>query len=273
MDVKTILKEKGFRFNRQFGQNFLLDEDVLDGIAEASGEKGTVVEVGAGAGTLTRALSARAKKVVAFEIDKNLKKVLDVTLKDRHNVTLIMGDVMKYPVSEIEKLCGGEYSVVANIPYYVTTPLIMNFLEQGKQVKSLTLTVQKEVAERLCAKEASKQYGAITVAVNAVADTEIVRLLPKEAFYPSPEVDSAVIRITLRRDKYDVADRDTFRRTVKAAFAMRRKTLANNLCALGFDKKQAEEVLSQAGLPAGCRGEQLSVVQFVNLSRIVGENL
>ena len=149
----------------------------------------------------------------------------------------------------------------------------MNFLEQGKQVKSLTLTVQKEVAERLCAKEASKQYGAITVAVNAVADTEIVRLLPKEAFYPSPEVDSAVIRITLRRDKYDVADRDTFRRTVKAAFAMRRKTLANNLCALGFDKKQAEDVLSQAGLPAGCRGEQLSVEQFVNLSRIVGENL
>ena len=273
MDVKTILKEKGFRFNRQFGQNFLLDEDVLDGIAEASGEKDTVVEVGAGAGTLTRALSARAKKVVAFEIDKNLKKVLDVTLKDRYNVTLIMGDVMKYPVSEIERLCGGEYSVVANIPYYVTTPLIMNFLEQGKQVKSLTLTVQKEVAERLCAKEASKQYGAITVAVNAVADTEIVRLLPKEAFYPSPEVDSAVIRITLRRDKYDVADRDTFRRTVKAAFAMRRKTLANNLCALGFDKKQAEDVLSQAGLPAGCRGEQLSVEQFVNLSRIVGENL
>ncbi len=266
MDVKQILKERGFRFNKQFGQNFLTDDGLLSQIAGDADCADTVLEIGAGAGTLTRVLSRFAPKVVAFEIDKNLKDVLAVTLADCPNVQLVMGDVMKYSTAEIESLCGGTYSVVANIPYYITTPLLMKFIEEGKNVRSLTLTIQKEVAERLVAKPATKQYGAITVAVDSVADVEITRILPKELFYPQPNVDSAVVNIVLKRDKYPIDDAKAFRKTVKTAFAMRRKTLVNNI-AVGFqtDKATAESVLHDCNLGATCRGEELSTQQFVEL--------
>lgn len=268
MDVKRLLKEKEFRFNKQFGQNFLTDEFLLQQIADdAEIRGGTVLEVGAGAGTLTRVLSKNAKKVVAFEIDRNLQKILDVTLADCHNVEVIIGDIMRYKTEDVEKICGGSYSVVANIPYYITTPLIMNFVEQGKNVSSLTLTIQKEVAERLVAKAATKQYGAITVAVDAVADAQITRILPRELFYPQPNVDSAVVKILFNRSKYDIQDGAFFRKTVKTAFAMRRKTLTNNLV-VGFniDKAAAENILSQCGFESNVRGEELTTEQFVRLS-------
>lgn len=266
MDVKQILRDSGFRFNKQFGQNFLTDDVLLSQIAGDADCADTVLEVGAGAGTLTRVLSTVASKVVAFEIDRNLKSVLDVTLADCHNVKLVMGDVMKFSTAEIESLCGGAYSVVANIPYYITTPLLMKFIEEGKNVRSLTLTVQKEVAERLVAKPATKQYGAITVAVDSVADVKITRILPKELFYPQPNVDSAVVNIVLKRDKYPIVDAKAFRKTVKAAFAMRRKTLVNNI-AVGVktDKVTAEKILTECGLASTCRGEELSTQQFVEL--------
>lgn len=271
MDIKQLLREMGFRFNKQFGQNFLTDENLLNNIcSDAEVDGGTVLEIGAGAGTLTRVLSKHADRVIAFEIDRNLEKVLNVTLADCPNVSVVMGDVMKYKMPEIEALSGGNYRVVANIPYYLTSPLIMRFVEEAINVTSLTLTIQKEVAERLAARPATKDYGAITVAVNAVADVAITRILPRDLFYPAPNVDSAVVRIDFRRNKFDVANPTLFRKTVRVSFAMRRKTLVNNL-AVGFaiSKQQAEEILAACNLPIGCRGEELSVEQFVQLYKYV----
>ena len=272
MDVKQILKENGFRFNKQFGQNFLTDGGVLSSIVSDAGlcRDDVVLEIGAGAGTLTRTIADNVKKVIAMEIDRNLEKILAITLADKRNVDVIIGDVMRYPMEQIEKTCGGEYKVVANIPYYITTPLIMNFIEQGTQVKSLTLTIQKEVAERLAAKPATKEYGAITVGVNAVADVTLCRILPRDLFYPEPNVDSAVVRLDVNRNKFCIDDHDFFRKTVRVAFAMRRKTLTNNLV-VGFkiDRATAENVLEKAGLTPNCRGEELSVEQFVKLSKLL----
>lgn len=271
MDIKQILKDNNFRFNKQFGQNFLTDKALLDEIvSDAEVEGGTVLEIGAGAGTLTRQLAQRADNVVAFEIDRNLEPVLKLTLADCPNVQVVLGDVMRYEMSEIERLCGGEFKLIANIPYYLTSPLIMTFVEQSANVQSMTLTIQKEVAERLTAMPATKEYGAITVAVNAVADVTLTRTLNRNLFYPVPNVDSAVVRIDMRRDKYDVTDKPLFRKTVKTAFAMRRKTLVNNLMS-GFKltRDAAEAILSLTGLSLNCRGEELSVEEFMSLYKTI----
>ena len=271
MDIKQLLKEMGFRFNKQFGQNFLTDENLLNNICiDAEIDGGTVLEIGAGAGTLTRVLSKHAEKVIAFEIDRNLVKVLNITLADCKNVRVVMADVMRYKMPELEALCGNSYRVVANIPYYLTSPLIMRFVEEAQNVTSLTLTIQKEVAERLAAKPSTKDYGAITVGVNAVADVEITRVLPRDLFYPQPNVDSAVVRIDFKRNKFDISNPILFRKVVRVSFAMRRKTLINNL-AVGFaiSKQQAEQILTECNLPISCRGEELSVEQFVQLYKTI----
>lgn len=275
MDVKQLLKNSGFRFNKQFGQNFLTDENLLAAICrDANINGGTVLEIGAGAGTLTRALSRCADKVVAFEIDRNLEQILAVTLADCPNVSLIMGDVMKYSMPQIEQLTGDDYRVVANIPYYLTGPLIMRFVEESQRVLSLTLTVQREVAERLAARPSTKEYGAITVAVQAVADVQVKRVLPRELFYPVPNVDSAVVTVDFKRDKFDIPDMKLFRKVVRAAFAMRRKTLLNCL-AVGFDidKERTAKIIAACGLQQNCRGETLDVQQFVKLCRVIKEEI
>lgn len=271
MDIKQILKDQGFRFNKQFGQNFLTDTVLLNGIVDdAEIDGGTVVEIGAGAGTLTRELAKRADNVIAFEVDRNLESVLKLTLAEFDNVQVVIGDVMRYDAQAIEDMCGTHFKVVANIPYYLTTPLIMMFVENSDKVDSLTLTVQKEVAERLAAKPSTKDYGAITVAVNAVADVTLTQELSRELFYPQPNVDSAVIRIDMNRNKYDISNRKLFRKTVKTAFAMRRKTLVNNLT-VGFNLNRvvAEQITTQSNLSVGCRGEELSVEQFVKLYKTI----
>ena len=272
MDIKQLLKDVGFRFNKQFGQNFLTDDALLRDICDdAQINGGTVLEIGAGAGTLTRALSRVADKVITFEIDRNLAPVLQYVLADCDNVQVVMGDFMKYSMPQVEQMCGCDYSVVANIPYYLTSPLVMRFAEEARNVRSLTLTVQKEVAQRLAAQPSTKAYGAITVAVNAVADVQIKRILPKNLFYPQPEVDSAVVNIIFNRDKTDVGDAETFRQTVKSAFAMRRKTLANNLSAgFGLSKSAAEHILAECKLPPNCRGEELDTEQFALLAHAIG---
>lgn len=268
MDVKQILKDQNFRFNKQFGQNFLTDRALLDEIVtDAQVDGGTVLEIGAGAGTLTRQLALAADKVIAFEIDRNLESVLKVTLADCSNVQVVIGDVMRYKMPEIEALLSGDkFKLVANIPYYLTSPLIMMFVENSLNVQSLTLTIQKEVALRLAAKPSTKDYGAITVAVNAVANVTLTRTLDRSLFYPAPNVDSAVVRIDMDRSKFDIANHALFRKTVKSAFAMRRKTLVNNLM-VGFNigRQTAESILTALDLPPNCRGEELSVEQFVQL--------
>lgn len=271
MDVKQVLKEQNFRFNKQFGQNFLTDKVLLDKIVSDAGvEGGTVLEIGAGAGTLTCRLAEHADKVIAFEIDRNLQSVLNITLADCDNVQVVIGDVMRYKMSEIEAMCGGSFKLVANIPYYLTTPLIMMFVENSLNVQSLTLTIQKEVAERLTASPATKDYGAITVAVNAAADVTLTRVLDRELFYPIPNVDSAVVRIDMDRSKYDIPNKALFRKTVKTAFAMRRKTLINNLMVgFGIDRSAAEAILAEMNLSPNCRGEELSVERFVELYRVI----
>lgn len=271
MEIKHILQQNNFKFNKQFGQNFLTDDNLLANITiDAGVDGGTVLEIGAGAGTLTKTLSKYADKVVSFEVDRNLQKVLETTLADCNNVQIVMGDVMKYKMDDIENLCGGQYRLVANIPYYITTPLLMRFVEEGKNVTSITLTIQKEVAERLASKPATKDYGAITVAVQAVADVTITRILPRDLFYPVPNVDSAVVRIDLNKNKFDIDDHEFFRKVVKISFAMRRKTLINNLM-VGFkmDRATAEKVLTQCDLRQNCRGEELSVQKFVDLCNVL----
>ncbi len=275
MDIKQLLKNEGFRFNKRFGQNFLTDDALLEAICnDAHALNQTVLEIGAGAGTLTRVLSRCAKKVIAFEIDRNLQPVLAQTLTGCDNVQLVMGDIMKYPMRQTEQMCGGPYRVVANIPYYLTSPLIMRFVEEARQAESLTLTVQKEVAERLAARPATKEYGAITVAVQAVADVQITRLLSRELFFPVPNVDSAVVTVDFRRDKFAIADPALFRKTVRVAFSMRRKTLVNCIgVGFGVSKEQAAALTAKCGLSPNCRGEELSVGQFVALYKTIEEEL
>lgn len=274
MEIKRLLDERGFRFNKQFGQNFLTDESILEDICQDAGVNGdAVLEVGAGAGTLTRVLSRHADKVVTFEIDKNLRDILQITLADCHNVQLVIGDIMKYPMSRIEELCGESYRVVANIPYYITSPFITRFVEETNCARSLTLTVQYEVARRLSASPRTKDYGALSVAVQSVADVTLTRVLGRELFYPKPNVDSAVVTLDFK-DKFDIADRDLFRKTVRSAFSMRRKTLANCLAnGFGISKEQSAAIIEKCGFSANCRGEELSVEQFVAMYKILKEEL
>ena len=272
MDIKKILKEENFIFKKAFGQNFLTDESLLSSIVDLSmiDKNSTVLEIGVGGGTLTRAIAKKAKRVVGFEIDKNLKPVLMKTLNEFSNVEIVYEDVMKRDIKEIENLLGGEYVLVANLPYYITTPIIMRFIEDAEKVKSIVITIQKEVAERIVANEKTSDYGSITVAINAVADSKIVKYLPRELFYPAPNVDSAVVKIDINKNKYQINDKKAFRNLVKHAFSMRRKTLVNNLMkGYQINRADAEGYLLKLNLPITARGEELSVENFVELSNLI----
>ena len=274
MDVKKILRENDFKFAKKFGQNFLTDENLLDEIVLKSGvgKDTVVVEIGAGAGTLTRAIANRAKKVYAFEIDENLKPVLNKTLDGLTNVELIFGDIMKMPIEELENTVGENYTVVANLPYYITTPVITMFLEKAKRVTGISVTVQKEVALRLAAAPKTSDYGAITVAVRLAGEAEIIKEIGRELFLPPPNVDSAVVKITIDKNKFAGLDRQKYRELVRAAFSMRRKTLANNLIkAYGISREEAEDALKRANLPVTVRGEELSEYDYAELLKAISE--
>lgn len=272
--IKDVLAKHGFSFNKQFGQNFITDANLLSAIVKDAGvtKTDTVIEIGAGAGTLTKALSDSCREVIAFEIDRNLMPVLNETLADSANVEIIIRDIMKMPMAELEKLAGGKYRVVANLPYYITTPIIMNFVENALNAVSLTVMVQKEVAERLSANCGGKDYGAITVAVQSVADIKITRIVKRDMFFPSPNVDSAVVRMDFNKNKYDIADKEFFRKTVKYAFSSRRKQLQNNLSAFfKLTKEKAMELIEKTGADKNARAETLSVEQFVKLANMLNE--
>lgn len=252
-------------FNKKFGQNFITDKNLLASIAADAGvtKEDIVVEIGAGAGTLTAALSDRAKEVIAYEIDENLKPVLARTLAGRENVRVIYEDFLKK-----SEALPTPFKVVANLPYYVTTPIVMRLLEGEERPESVTVMVQKEVAERLTAKPGTAEYGAITVSLNLVADAEITRIVGRQCFIPPPKVDSAVVKITLRDKGYSKEEIAFAGKIIRAAFNMRRKTLSNGIAALFGGKEVANRIIEEAGFPPSVRGETLSAEDYISLVRV-----
>ena len=274
-DIKSVLLESGFGFKKRLGQNFITDKNLLASIvAQAGVESGdTVVEIGCGAGTLTRAIAERAGRVIAFEVDKTLQPVLAQTLAGADNAEVIFRDFLKVNLPELEGEIG-EYKVVANLPYYVTTPLITKILDESRLCKSLTVMVQEEVALRLCARENTPEYGAITAVIALRASAEIVKKVPRTMFTPRPNVDSAVVKLTVQDGRIEVSDGALYKKTVHAAFAARRKTLANNLVnSFNLSRVQAEKILTDCGIDLKARGETLSPQQFAVLSENIGKIL
>lgn len=268
MDILALLKKHGFSFSKKYGQNFITDENLLDGIASDAGvcSSDTVLEIGAGAGTLTASLARKAGRVVAFEIDKTLEPVLGESLSGFDNVEVIFDDVTKWSEKQLDELLGKDYKVVANLPYYITTPLLFTFLERENKPSSITAMVQKEVAERICATEKKGDYGALSVSVAVRGDAEITRIVGRERFLPPPNVDSAIVRIELKGAP-PVKDEKTLYALIKNAFAMKRKTLVNNLAAgYGMSKPEAAELLTGLGFSDKVRGEELSKEDFYRLS-------
>jgi len=269
--LSDILKACNFRFNKKLGQNFISDSNLLDAIVADSrvGENDTVVEIGTGAGTLTAALAKKVKRVISFEVDASLKPVLEITLREFDNVEVVFKDVLKMSMTEIEALAIGDYHVVANLPYCITTPILMKFVEQAEHAQSLTLMMQKEVAQRLSSKPDTKEYGSVTVASDFYGEAKITRTVSRKLFYPEPNVDSAVVRIEKHKESLP-CDKKELRRVVKSAFAMRRKTLANNLAAsFGKSRTDYEKVLTDLDFSTTVRGEALSVIDFCRLTNLL----
>lgn len=272
MRLKDILTDSGFKFSKRFGQNFISDENLLASIVEKAGvtDEDTVIEIGCGAGTLTAAIAEKAKRVIGFEIDKSLAPVLKKTVGGYENAEIIFSDIMKIPTEEIESLAGGEYKIVANLPYYITTPVLMKFIEEGKKVASVCVMVQSEVADRLCASAGSAEYGAITAAVDFVGSAEKVLFVGRNNFYPVPKVDSAVVRIDIDRKKHEGADPKAYRAAVRCAFLSRRKTLVNNIMqSYGFSREKAENIVLSVSDDPKVRGETLSTEEFIRLSLLL----
>lgn len=259
-DLRLILSRNGFSFKKQFGQNFITDTNLLKSIAESAGidENSTVVEIGTGAGTLTREIAKIAKKVYSFEVDKNLRPVLEETLSGLDNVEVIFRDFLKTDIKEFEKSVG-EYTVIANLPYYITSPLVMKFVEESDKVKSLVIMVQEEVALRFCAKENTSDYGAITAAIALRGESKIIKRVSRNMFYPRPNVDSAVVKIDFVENRIFVKDKNVYRETVRCAFLSRRKTLENNMVnCFKMTRDEVKQILVESGIPEKARGETLS---------------
>lgn len=269
INLKDIIQGTDFHFNKALGQNFISDTNLLDAIVADSGitEDDTVVEIGTGGGTLTRSIAKVAKKVFSFEVDRNLEPVLALSLQGLDNVEVIFRDVLRMKDAQFEEIVAGDFKVIANLPYYITTPLIMRFLESDLKAKSLTVMVQKEVADRIAAKPNTPDYSAITLAVEMVGGAKITRSVNRKMFFPSPNVDSAVVRIDIDRTKLDGENAHLIHKLVRSAFVMRRKTLANNLAqAFCITKAEATEKIVAAGFDGMVRGEVLSLDDYIKLS-------
>lgn len=274
-DVKTLeslLKPAGFDFKKSLGQNFLINEEVCPAMAKAACDQNTgVLEIGPGVGVLTVELSKVAKRVVAIELDERLKKILPITLSDCDNVEVIFGDAMKLDLRKIieekfadcEKVC-----VCANLPYYITSPIIMMLLESKLPIDNVTVMVQKEAAERLCAKVGTRDSGAITVAVSYYAEPEILFEVDRYSFMPPPKVDSSVIKLNVRKlPPIKLNNEKAFFSLVKAAFAQRRKTLVNTVSnTMGIDKDELRQALEELNISPTVRSEQLTLEELSALS-------
>lgn len=276
-DLKGVLELQGFSFKKSLGQNFLIDDTVCPRMAAAvSSENVGVLEIGPGAGVLTAQLSATCKKVVSVELDTRLKPILEQTLTDCDNVKIIWNDILKI---NLKQLIAEEFAdcdtvnICANLPYYITSPVIMKLLESRLPISTIAVMVQKEAADRLCAEVGSRAAGAVTVAVNYYAEAQTLFGVPRTSFLPPPNVDSAVIKLTLRdMPPVGVKDEKLFFQIVKACFAQRRKILLNTVCnTLGLDKNVFREALNKAGIPETVRGEALTMEQLASIANALCE--
>ena len=271
--VKRILSKHGFTFSKALGQNFLINPDVCPQMAESlSADENTgVLEVGPGIGVLTKELCRVAGKVVSVELDKRLFPVLDETLAEFDNLEIINADVMKIDLNKLieEKFSGcSSVKVCANLPYYITSPVIMTLLESKLPVDEIVVMVQKEAGERLCAEVGSRMAGAVTVAVNYYADSEILFDVNRDSFMPSPKVDSVVIRLAVRKNsKFEVSNEKKFFSLVKCAFSQRRKTALNSISnTMGVPKDKISTVFTELGLDTNIRAEKLTMNDFINIA-------
>ncbi|MBE7050035.1 MAG: 16S rRNA (adenine(1518)-N(6)/adenine(1519)-N(6))-dimethyltransferase RsmA [Ruminococcaceae bacterium] len=275
--IKEILEKSGFHFSKSLGQNFLIDENVLDSIVSSAqiDENTSVIEIGPGFGTLTQRLLQKAKKVVCVEIDSSAIPILEENLSEFDNLKIINADVLKCDLKKIsqEEFEGERVCVVANLPYYITTPIIMHLLEEDLNIDSITVMIQKEVALRLGAKEGTKDYGAITLSVNYHAVPQIITHVPPSSFIPQPKVSSTVIKLSLRDEKaVKVKNEKLLFSLIKAAFGQRRKTLLNALSnspLVPFSKEEIQSCLSLCKIEPTRRGETLSLEEYA----LICENL
>lgn len=273
--VKKLIDKYDFRFSKSLGQNFLIDGNIVRKIVQGANirKEDYVLEIGPGIGTLTEELALHAKKVVSVELDEKLLELLDETLESYDNVEIIHGDILKTDVKKIvdEKLNGGPIKIVANLPYYVTTPIIGMLLENSFNIDSITVMIQKEVADRMLALHGSKTYGSLSVFIRFYSNPQIIVKVPKTVFMPQPKIDSTVIKLDIKKDLPDV-DRDQLFKVVKAAFSKRRKTLLNALSSYGFenlDKDTIKNTLEEIQISPEIRAENLSIEEFINISKIL----
>lgn len=270
----AVLEKHGFRFQKKYGQNFLIDTHILEKIIDAAEitKDDFVLEIGPGIGTMTQYLCESAREVVAVEIDTNLLPVLDDTLKDYDNVTVINEDILKVDIASLakEKNGGKPIKVVANLPYYITTPIIMGLFESHVPLASITIMVQKEVADRMQVGPGTKEYGALSLAVQYFAKPEVVCVVPPTCFVPQPKVASSVIRLTCHeKPPVEITDESFLFRVIRASFNQRRKTLANglnNAPTIPVSKENIIATIEELGYPASVRGETLSLEEFARLS-------
>ena len=278
-ELMSVLNKYNFSFSKSLGQNFLIDQNILNKIVSGSGinENTNVLEVGPGAGTLTRELCLKAKKVTAVEIDKALIPILNDVMSDFDNFNLINSDILELNINELikDEFGNESFTVVANLPYYITTPIIMNFLESELPVNSMTLMIQKEVAARILAEPGTKDYGALSVAVQFYAKPGVICSASPHCFTPQPKVTSTVVNLKLYdKPKYDVKNKEQFFKIVKSIFSQRRKTLVNSLSGspnLDLSKDKIIDVLKQMELNEKVRGEKLNIEQITELSNIIYE--
>ena len=267
-ETEFILKKYGLRANKKLGQNFLINEEIINQIIEKAdvNKNDTIIEIGPGLGSLTAKLLENANKVIAIELDSNMSNILKERFCLYDNFELIENDVLKVNLNEIiEKY--ESVKVVANLPYYITTPIIMKLLEERLKLKSITVMVQKEVGERFCAVPNSKEYGAITISINYYTKPEIIIDVPKENFEPMPEVDSCVIKLDVRNvPPVELKNEKDFFNLIKAGCSQRRKTINNSLASMGISKEKIKNVLEKLGIDSKLRAENLTMEQFADIS-------
>lgn len=269
--IKDILHRHGFTFSKALGQNFLINPSVCPRMAELSGagEGVGVIEIGPGIGVLTNELCQLADKVVAVELDKRLIPVLSETLAEYDNVKVINADVLELDLNKLieDEFSGMEVVICANLPYYITSPVIMKLLEDKLPITAITVMVQKEAAQRICAPVGSRESGAVTVSVNYYAEPSLQFHVSAGSFMPAPKVDSAVIRLNVRKEPPVITDEEKFFRVVKAAFSQRRKVISNSLSSgLKMSKDEINEVLAAANVPSNARAEKLSLDDFAAIA-------